>query len=191
MKRITALLVTICLWVSTLGTPLLVVGTSAMVLTTTACSAKGFAQTFINAAQAIYAADPTASYAKDLEIAVNAMQLAVNNWNGTSMNCDFIVAANAASAIIDGIAPNSQLALIATIAVAGFDVVMGAILPCTPASIGARFRVPASHTSFRGTAQYNIAHAKIGGAHFESTRMSTFRSQFNDAALASGVNAQI
>lgn len=189
MKRITALLVTICLWASTLGTPLIAVGTSALVLTTTGCSAKGFAQTFINASQAIYNADPSASYAADLEIAVNAMQLAVNNWNGTSMNCDFIVAANAASAIIDGIDPGSQLATIATIAVAGFDIVMGAILPCTPAVAG--FKVPVAHHSFRNTSGYVTARTKIGAAHFDSTKADVFVMQFNNGAATSGLSVRI
>jgi hypothetical protein len=165
---------------------------SGMTVLLTGCSAKGFAQTFINAAQAIYATGLLpANVAADLEIAINAMQLAVNGWNGTSMNCAFIAAANAAATIIDGIEPGSTLAAIATIAVAAFDVVMKSITQCTTTSPTPSFHVPVAHSTLRGSASYNAAKAKIGGAHFDWTKESQFKTAFNNAAVASGVNAHI
>jgi hypothetical protein len=170
---------------------LLVTLPSGMVVMLTGCSAKGFAQTFINAAQAIYATGLLpANVAADLEIAINAMQLAVNGWNGTSMNCAFIAAANAAAAIIDGIEPGSTLAAIATVAVAAFDVVMDSITQCTT-SPAFGFKVPVAHSTLRGSASYNTAKEKIGGAHFNSTKESTFKGAFNDAAKSSGLSVRI
>src|SRR5580658_4425528 len=88
----------------------------------TGCStARDFAVAFIASAQAVVNADPNASYVPALNKAIADAQTALANWNDSSANCALTSAANDIVLILDSIVSSSQVALIATVAIAGFD----------------------------------------------------------------------
>ena len=176
MKRLISIVTTICLWASTLP----------VCLVTTGCSVNALALTnaFVASLQAIVTADPTASYVNDLDIAITAIKTAEAGWNGTTTNCAVQSAVNAAAAIIVQIDPNSKVALIATVAVAGYDALMAALAPCTT-TVRAVSNAPAG---LRAAPTYQATHDKLAKAWLPER---AYRKAFNGAAKQSGLDVRI
>jgi hypothetical protein len=156
----------------------------------TGCSVNGLsvAKAFIASAQAIVTADPSASYVADLDLAIASMQTAVRNWNGSSASCALTSSANTVAQIIDSIEPGSPVALLATVAVAGFDVLMAKLAPCTTPALTAN--VAGAHTAslHRGTLAYTATQKKLSAAFFP---VHAYRGAFNQAAKTSGLAVRI
>jgi len=166
------------------GTAIAVV--TPMSLVTTGCvSVVSLANDFIATATAIVNADPTGPWVSDLELAIAAMKTAVAGWNGSSANCALQSAANAAAQIINQIDPGSTVALIAAVAIAGFDVLMENLAPCSTTEAKP---MQAGSTSIRNTPGYAAAKKNIQGAWFKS---HAYRKEFNNAAKASGLSVRI
>ena len=126
----------------------------------------------------------------DLQLAIQALKTAVAGWNGTSVNCALQAAANIAAQIIDSIMPGSTVALIATVAIAGFDVLMSNLAPCTTTVFGTEMRQKYKSANLRATPEYAQAHAAIEDAHFWS-KQHVYRNQFNGAAKESHLAVSI
>jgi hypothetical protein len=152
-----------------------IVLSASVYLTGCAFSVKSLAGDFLASAEAIYAVDPI----PELETAITALKTAIAGYNGSSTNCLLISSANTVASILDEIDPNSAVAEVAAIAIAGFDALLANLAPCnTPASA-----MP--HKSrIRGTAAYNSALSKLKHPMFPS---HAFKSQFNPAAEKAGV----
>ena len=172
--------------------PMIAVVSCGAMIPLTACSsqdAKNFANAFIASAQAVVDADPSASYVPDLNLAISSMKLAVAGWDGSSINCALTSAANTAVQIIDGIVPGSPVALIATVAVAGFDVLAASLFPCTTPPALAPAAIGEPHSSLRASSKaYAGYKADVAHAWFPE---HTYRKTFNQAAKDSGLTVRI
>jgi hypothetical protein len=146
------------------------------------------ANTFIAALKAIVAADPTAPYVAELNLAIQALQTAVAGWNGSSVNCALQSAANVAVEIINQIAPTSIVATVAAVAVAGFDVLMANLLPCTTPAPAVAHALGRASSSLRTSGAYTAAHTRIQGATF---KVHAFKAQFNSVAKDGGLSVRI
>ena len=173
---------------------LLFLGLFPVTVATSGCSqsdAINLANAFIASAKAIVAADPSAPYVANLEEAITAMETAEAGWNGSSVNCALGSAANTAVEIIDQIAPASPVALIATVAVAGFDALQAVLFPCTSTATSPAALV--AHTvsghSLRNSASYASTKESIGRARLFPAH--AYRSAFNKAAKQSGLAVRI
>jgi hypothetical protein len=175
IKRLSAGILAAVVYLGSL--PVLPVAAVAVVVPLTGCSAAlDFANAFIASAKAIVAADPNAPYVADLNLAITAMQTAETGWNGSSVNCDQIV-------------PGSPVALIATVAVAGFDALAAILFPCTTPPALASAAISEPHSSLRATSRaYSGYRARIQGAVFKE---HAYRQAFNGAAKDSGLTVRI
>ena len=175
MKRFTAVFTMICLWACLLP----------VTVSTTGCvNPLALTNAFVASLQAIVDADPSASYVGDLDLAITAIKTAEAGWNGTTTNCAVQSAVNAAAKIIVQIAPNSKVAAIAIVAVAGYDALMAAIAPCTTVQ-GAVTSAPAG---LRTAPTYKVTHDKLAKAWFPER---AYRRAFNEAAKSSGLAVRI
>ena len=161
-----------------------ILGTVAC-LPMTACSLKGDAQDVLDALTAIYNWNPTASWAPDLKIAIGDMQVAIADWNGSSVNCELQSALTIAGAILDSIPLGATIDLIVTIALAGLTTLLGELMSCT---------TPAAHKLSReywghfhsDTATYAQYLAQFKAA--PQWRVGAdFKNAFDKAAKMSGV----
>jgi hypothetical protein len=161
---------------------------AVLVMPTTGCSLKGDAQDVLDTITAIYNADPTAVWAPDLKIAIADMTTAIADWNGSSVNCELQSAATIAAAILDSIPLGATIDLIVTIALAGINVLLGDIAPCTTTGLSKKLSRAYSggfHSSTPAYAQYctqfrSAPKWRVG---------ADVKSAFNKAAKASGVTA--
>jgi hypothetical protein len=190
LNRLSAGILAAVVYLSSL--PLIAVVSCGAMIPVTACSsqdAKSFADAFIASAQAVVDADPSASYVPDLNIAIAAMKTAEAGWDGSSINCALTSAANITANILDSILPGSPVALIATIAVAGFDVLAAKLFPCTTPPALAPAIAGEPHSSLRASSHaYAGYKASIGHALFPE---HTYRKAFNQAAKDSGLTVRI
>jgi hypothetical protein len=190
LKRISAALLAAVVYLASL--PIApVVATVALVPLTACSSALDFANAFIASATAIVNADPTAPYVPALNQAIQSMKDAEANWNGSSVNCALTSAANTAVQIIDQIVPGSPVALIATVAVAGFDALAAVLFPCTTTATALTQTLTTSVItlhSLRSTVSYTHYRASIQGAIF---KLRAYTKAFNGAAKDSGLAVRI
>ena len=188
MKRISAAILAAAVYLGSL--PILPLSALAIVPLAgcTSAQAKSFADAFIASATAVVDADPTASYVPDLQLAIDSMKTAEAGWNGSSINCALTSAANTAVKILDSIVPSSPVALIATVAVAGFDALEAALFPCsTPALTARAFGGP--RASLRASSRaYPAYKSTVAHAWFPE---HAYRKQFNQAAKDSGLTVRI
>ena len=140
-----------------------ILGTVAC-LPMTACSLKGDAQDVLDALTAIYNWNPTASWAPDLKIAIGDMQVAIADWNGSSVNCELQSALTIAGAILDSIPLGATIDLIVTIALAGLTTLLGELMSCT---------TPAAH---------KLSREYWGHFHSDTPTYLHYQSEFKDAA---------
>ena len=155
----------------------------------TSAQAKSFADAFIASAQAVVDADPSAPYVAELNLAIASMKTAEAGWNGSSVNCALTSAANTAVQIIDQIVPSSPVALIATVAVAGFDALAAALFPCATPPALAPAAIGEPHSSLRASSSaYSGYRARIQGAVFKER---AYRQAFDGAAKDSGLTVRI
>ena len=141
-------------------------------------SVTALANDFIASLTAIVDADPTAVYVPELQLAIQALKTAAAGWKWSTVNCALQSAANTAAAIINQIIPGSQVALIATVAIAGFDILMSHLAPCTTPQLAVK---KFSSASLRNTLQYVSIEESINNAHFWS-KQHAYRTAFNNAA---------
>ena len=147
-----------------------------------AVNALSIAQSFLAAAQAVYAVDPTIP---DLAAAISSLKTVIANWTTGSSTCVLIAAADDVAAILDTIAPSSSIFAIAAVAVAGFDALINALAPCVkPTAKAVRARV----SKVRGTPEYQ---AHLQGFKHAVFPQHAFVSAFNKAAKQSGFAARI
>jgi hypothetical protein len=162
---------------------------SIVVLPMTGCSLKGDAQNVIDALTAIVNADPNASWVPDLKIAIADAQTAIQDWNGTSANCELQSAITIASAIIDSIPLGNTIDLIVTIAVAGISALLADLAPCTSSQLApllGRLSRPYTQHFHTGTQAYVQYYGQFCDA--PRWRMSSdFKRAFNTGAKASGL----
>jgi hypothetical protein len=155
----------------------------------TGCSLKGDAQNVLDILTAIYNADPTASWAPDLKIAIGDMQVAIADWNGTSVNCELQSAVTIAAAILDSIPLGAAIDLIVTVALAGINALLSDLLPCTTAQL-APLRAKLSHNysgKFHSTTPAYIQdYAQFKGAASWHVGADV-KKAFNQAAKDSGL----
>lgn len=168
-------------------TLLLVPATLQTGCTPSGAQALQMAQAFVASAQAVLAADPNAPYAADLTLAIQSMQTAIKGWNGSSTNCALTSSANIVATIINSVAPASPAALIATIAVAGFDALMAEIAPCTTSAMEMK-ALKAYPNNIRNTVQYQTQRDKFKKAWMPH---HAYVGAFNSAAKQSGLNLKI
>jgi len=190
LKRLSAGILAAVVYLSTLPVlPIAAVAVTAPLAGCTSAQAKSFADAFIASAQAVVDADPTASYVPDLNLAIAGMKTAEAGWNGSSMNCALTSAANVAVQIIDSIDPASPVALIATVAVAGFDALAAVLFPCTTMSAFAFAASSDPRSSLRASSHaYAGYKATVAHAWFPE---HTYRGLFNQAAKDSGLTVRI
>ena len=147
-----------------------------------AVNALSIAQSFLAAAQAVYAVDPTIP---DLEQAIVSLKTVIANWTTGSSTCVLIAAANDVSAILDTIAPASSVFAIAAVAVAGFDALINALAPCVQTTA----KAVRTHVSrVRGTPEYQAHLQAFKHAWFPQR---SFVSACNRAAKQSGFAVRI
>jgi hypothetical protein len=155
------------------------------------CSVKPLVQTFIDAAQAVYNTNLLpANVQADLGLAIEAANVAMQGWNGTSVNCALSSAAQAIVAIIADIDPGSQLAEVAAVVDAAFAVVASSLLPCTTVTAAAPLHLSRAYAvdNYIGKPAYNAAKSRIQSSH---DMPRAIRGAFNDAAKVSGLSARI
>jgi hypothetical protein len=169
----------------------LIIGTGIGLVSMTGCTAgqaKSFADAFIASAQAVVNADPNAVYVPDLNLAIAAMKTAEAGWDGSSINCALTSAANTAVQIIDSILPASPVALIATVAVAGFDALAAALFPCVKVAAPSTLAMVNIHSLRNSSPTYSTARQRIGQAWVPT---HTYKAMFNQAARDSGLAVRI
>lgn len=174
------------------GTGAAVAVLTPSMLLMTGCSLKGDAQNVLDALTAIYNADPTAAWARDLQIAIGDMTTAIADWDGSSVNCELQSGVTIAAAILDSIPLGALIDLIVTIALSGIRALLANLAPCLIAAALAKKLSRAYSGTFHSTtpayAQYysqfkSEARWRVGG---------DFKKAFNDGAKASGIpQAQI
>lgn len=145
--------------------------------------------------KAVLAADPNIPDAADLQAAIAAMQLAINGWNGSSLNCELQSAASIAADIINADFANSTAALIATVAVAGLDVLLENLPSACSTLVSHRLMARLHRKDYavpglRATQAYANYHTALKGAY--KWRLShDFESSFNKAAKTSGLSINL
>lgn len=181
-KLLIAPLISLCIW-----SPVIAIAPAT--LTVTACGQSdvlSLGNAFLGAAEAVYAADPSAPYEIDLGLAISSLKTALADYNGSSTSCAVISAANAAATIINSVLPGSSAATIATVALAGFDVLMADLAPCAaPANVVAH---TALQSNIRGTAAYSDEKAKLSGGMFREHR---WKADLNDAIKKAGITLKL
>jgi hypothetical protein len=190
LKRLSAGILAAVVYLSTLPVlPIAAVAVTVPLAGCTSAQAKSFADAFIASAQAVVDADPTASYVPDLNLAIQSMKTAENGWDGSSINCALTSAANITANILDSILPGSPVALIATIAVVGFDVLAAKLFPCATPPALAPAIAGEPHSSLRASSHaYAGYKATVAHAWFPE---HTYRKAFNQAAKDSGLTVRI
>jgi hypothetical protein len=152
----------------------------------TGCSLKGDAQDVLDVITAVYNADPTGAWAPDLEIAIQDMTTAIADWNGSSVNCELQSAATIAGAILDSIPLGLEIDLIVSVALAGVDVLLADIAPCTTTAEAKKLSRAYTASYHRGTAAYKQYFAQFRAA--QRWHMGAdVKSAFNKAAKAGGL----
>ncbi len=173
------------------GTGIAVAVLAPATLTLIGCSLKGDAQDVLDTLTAIYNADPTASWAPDLEIAIQDMTTAIADWNGSSVNCELQSGAQIAAAILDSIPLGANIDLIVTIALAAITVLLNEIAPCATTGLTKRLsRTYREHYHSTTPAYATYVSRYKGAAKWHVG--ADVKSDFNKAAKAAGVpQAQI
>jgi hypothetical protein len=169
---------------STTGAAVAVLAPSTIMLT--GCNYKADAQAALDTLIAIYNANPTAPWAADLQIAIQDATTAIADWNGSSVNCELQSAFQIAGAILDSIPLGGQIDLIVTIALAGINVLLSEIAPCTATGLAKKLSRAYNGHLHSTTAVYQTYYAKFHGAA-KWHQGADIRNAFNAAAKSSGV----
>ena len=170
------------------GSGLAIAALAPATLTLTGCNLKGDAQDVLDTLIAIYNADPTASWAPDLAIAIQDMTTAIADWNGSSVNCELQSGAQIAVAILDSIPLGVNIDLLVTIALAATPVLLNELAPCTTTGFGLAKRLSRPYTAHyhSTTPAYATYVARYKGA-VKWHVGADVRSDFNKAAIDAGV----
>jgi hypothetical protein len=178
------------LQLSTTGAAVAVLAPSALLTTGCTFSLKGAAQTALNLVTQIYNADPTASWAPDLKIAIADMTVAIADWNGSSVNCELQSAAQIAATIMDSIPLGAPIDLIVTIALSAVNALLADLVPCSTAKLQKRLSREYSGHFHSTTAAYQMYYLRYHGAA-EWHVGSDMKGDFNKAAKAAGLSTSV